>query len=111
MTVMDARPTRGPAAGEVRSIEPLWLLRVNPLRRARLSDATLRDMLAGLMDAEHAVRAAAARCSDELYPLIGAATDDAERKRLVEARRAVNRGRPPKGELPDVPSVASWAAA
>jgi hypothetical protein len=89
---------------------PLWLLRINPLRRSRLADPALRDALARLAEAERAVRSAAEESSDDLYLMIGSA-DGAEKKRLVEVRRSVHHDRTPKSELPDVPSLARWSAA
>ncbi|WP_016906220.1 lantibiotic dehydratase [Streptomyces xiaopingdaonensis] len=90
------------------SREPLWLLRLNPLRRTRLGDPTLRGLLARLTAAERAVREAADRCSDELYARIGATADDGARGRLIAARRAIHNDRPLRDAPPAVPSVAEW---
>lgn len=91
--------------------EPLWYLRVNTLRRSRLSDPALRALLASLADAERAVRSSASRCSDELYELIGATTDPDARRRLVALRRTIHNDRPQKTQDVPVPSVALWLAA
>ncbi|GAA2625400.1 hypothetical protein [Streptomyces vastus] len=91
--------------------EPLWLLRINPLLRSRLGDPTLRDLLALLAEAERAVRSAAERCSEELYVLIGATTDDSTRGQLIAVRRAIHNDRPSKGLPPTKPSVSEWLQA
>lgn len=102
---------RGTGTGSVIApAPPLWLLRINPLRRSRLADPALRAALARLAEAEQAVRSAAEESADDLYRMIGSA-DGAEKKRLVEVRRSVNHDRAPKSELPDVPSLARWSAA
>ncbi|MEV8512069.1 hypothetical protein [Dactylosporangium sp. NPDC051484] len=90
--------------------EPPWLLRINPLRRRRISDAGLRTLLTDLVTAEQAVQAAAARACDELYALIGAVAEDG-RKPLVDARRAINKGRLPRTDVAGAPSIAGFAAA
>ncbi|MFE0171091.1 hypothetical protein ACFWZ2_02145 [Streptomyces sp. NPDC059002] len=91
---------------------PLWVLRINPLERARLSDGTLRGLLGQLADAERAVREAALRCSDELYAAIGAAADEESRRRLVALRRAIHNDRTPKAPWDAAtPAVAQWDAA
>jgi hypothetical protein len=91
--------------------EPLWYLRINTLRRIRLSDPALRELLASLADAELAVHAAASRCSDELYELIGSAPGKDARRRLVELRRTIHNDRSPKTQDAPAPSVARWLAA
>ncbi|MYY86997.1 MULTISPECIES: lantibiotic dehydratase [unclassified Streptomyces] len=102
----------GAPSGEKRTAGPLWVLRINPLERARLSDDALRTLLARLADAEHDVRDAAARCSDELYAAIGAAPDEDSRRRLVALRRAIHNDRTAKATgVPPTPAVARWAGA
>lgn len=94
--------------------EPLWLLRINPLRRVRLADDALRGLLARIEQAERDVRSAADRCSDELYTLIGETTDDTARGRLIATRRAVHNDRPLRQAPPSVVSllsVAEWLRA
>ncbi|WP_329283273.1 hypothetical protein [Streptomyces sp. NBC_00691] len=92
--------------------EPLWFLRVNPLRRARLADAGLRRQLVLLTAAEQTLAEASAAASDELYERIGAATDDAERRELIALRRAVNSGKAPKkAPGPATPVLDAWLAA
>jgi hypothetical protein len=91
--------------------EPLWYLRINSLRRSRLSDPALRALLASLVDAERAVRSSASDCSDELYQLIGATTDKDARRRLVDLRRIIHNDRSPKTHDVPTPSVARWLAA
>ena len=107
MTAVAIRPES--VAGDELATEPMWLLRINPLRRARISDPILRELLRDLVAAEREVAAAAERAADRLYALIGAAGDD-ERKPLVDARRAIGRDKLPR-ELPDEPAVAAWAEA
>lgn len=89
--------------------EPLWMLRVNPLRRARLADPALRAELDALGQAEDEVRDLAARCSDALYELIGAATDRDARGQLIALRRAIHNDATPRPTLlVDHPDVARW---
>lgn len=76
-----------------------WILRVNPLRRRRLADATQSQLLARLVSLERELRALSPRCSDELYQRIGQAGEDAEKKALLAVRRAVHNGRIP-GTVP-----------
>ncbi|MFH7597059.1 hypothetical protein WDV06_18440 [Streptomyces racemochromogenes] len=87
--------------------EPVWMLRVNPLRRTRLADPALAGILDELarVEAELAVRATA--CTDALYERIGAAPSD-ERAALVAVRRAVHNDRVP-ATLPD-PAPAEFLA-
>lgn len=96
-------PSPAPATGTPVP-EPLWFLRVNPLRRARLADAELRRQLVLVTAAEQSLAVASAAASDELYERIGAATDDAERRELIALRRSVNSGKAPKKRL--LPPVA-----
>ncbi|WP_234285860.1 lantibiotic dehydratase family protein, partial [Streptomyces venezuelae] len=92
--------------------EPLWFLRVNPLRRARLADAELRRQLVLLTAAEQTLAEASAAASDELYERIGAAADDAERRELIALRRAVNSGKAPKKTPgPASPVLDAWLRA
>ena len=91
--------------------EPLWYLRINTLRRSRLSDPVLRTLLTDLLAAEQAVRAAASDCADDLYELIGAATDKDARRKLVELRRIIHNDRTPKSSDVPAESVARWYAA
>ncbi|MFF4578078.1 hypothetical protein [Streptomyces sp. NPDC001389] len=87
--------------------EPVWMLRVNPLRRSRLADPALAGVLDELarVEAELALRATA--CTDALYERIGAAPAD-ERAALVAVRRAVHNDRVP-ATLPD-PAPAEFLA-
>lgn len=96
-----------PGRSPVERTEPVWMLRVNPLRRTRLADPALAGVLGELarVEAELAVRAAA--CTDALYERIGAAPAD-ERAALVAVRRAVHNDRVP-ATLPD-PAPAEFLA-
>ncbi|MEV6727607.1 hypothetical protein [Streptomyces sp. NPDC051364] len=102
-TVSANTPGRHPAE----RTEPVWMLRVNPLRRTRLADPALSGVLDELarVEAELAVRATA--CTDALYEWIGAAPAD-ERAALVAVRRAVHNDRVP-ATLPD-PAPAEFPA-
>ncbi|MFF9349102.1 lantibiotic dehydratase [Streptomyces sp. NPDC014734] len=108
-------PRPGPSGDPVPSVEtvePLWILRINPLRRKRLGDAALRPLLARLADAERTVRESARLCSDELYELIGATDDEETRRRIVALRRTIHNDRTPKFAAPAPgPAVAQWLAA
>ncbi len=90
---------------------PLWFLRVNPLPRTRLADGGLRAALAELVAAEQETAGAAAACSAELYAAVGDAADEADRKRLVAARRAVHRDRPLPEGAPALPALRHWSDA
>ncbi|MFJ9433242.1 lantibiotic dehydratase [Streptomyces sp. NPDC101490] len=93
--------------------EPLWFLRVNPLRRARLADAELRRLLVLVTASEQALATAAASASDELYERIGAAADDdAARRELIALRRSVHNDKAPK-RTPETagPATGAWLAA
>lgn len=90
---------------------PLWYLRINPLRRVRLSDPTLRRLLGSLALAQSALRLATERCSDDLYARIGTTVDEQERRRLVEWRRLVHNDRAPRQDASPSPTVDSWLAA
>ncbi|MER6212761.1 hypothetical protein [Streptomyces sp. NPDC001674] len=96
-----------PGRPPVERTEPVWMLRVNPLRRSRLADPALAGVLDELarVEAELAVRAGA--CTDALYERIGAAPAD-ERAALVAVRRAVHNDRVP-ATLPD-PAPAEFRA-
>lgn len=96
-----------PGRSPVERTEPVWMLRVNPLRRTRLADPALAGVLGELarVEAELAVRATA--CTDALYERIGAAAAD-ERAALVAVRRAVHNDRVP-ATLPD-PAPAEFLA-
>lgn len=111
MTAVRERAVTAPGPDAAKPVEPLWYLRVNTLSRSRLSDPALRALLVGLVDDEGAVRAAAADSADDLYELIGAATDKDVRRRLVELRRIVHNDRSPKTPDAPTPSVARWLAA
>ncbi|MGC5287797.1 hypothetical protein [Micromonospora sp. DT231] len=111
MTLAPAAPAPLAPITTTSPAEPLWQLRINPLRRARLADPTLRVLLADLTDVDRALSDSAAHCADDLYRLIGASSDEAERKRLVEARRAISRDREPRTDLTHLPAVAAWVAA
>ncbi|MCE7080561.1 lantibiotic dehydratase family protein [Streptomyces sp. ST2-7A] len=89
--------------------EPLWMLRLNPLRRTRLADPELLRAVRALHDAEGGVREAAERCSDELHAEIGGTTDPDLRGRLIALRRAVHNDRTPRAELiVERPCVEHW---
>ena len=88
-----AEGRRAPEPPAAAPAEPVWMLRVNPLRRSRLGDPELSGLVADLTDAERAVRAAADACSDALYELVAAATDPGERGRLIALRRDVHNDR------------------
>ena len=106
----DARESDDVQETDMTPAEPLWFLRINPLRRSRLSDSSLRALLADLADAERAVRSTAQRCEDELYELIGTAEDDV-RRQLVDLRRTIHNDRAPKSDLAPTPGVPLWFAA
>ncbi|KQX47571.1 hypothetical protein ASE09_31100 [Streptomyces sp. Root66D1] len=92
--------------------EPLWFLRVNPLRRARLADAELRRLLVLVTAAEQDLATASAAASDELYEKIGVAADEAERRELIALRRSVHNGRAPKQPPAQAgPATAAWLRA
>lgn len=97
------------ASENTSSSGPLWFQRVNPLAGRRVSDPDLRRRLAELCETERALVTAAEECSDELYELIGGATE-LDRRRLVDLRRAIHNGRTPR-HVPDPPpaSVARWS--
>lgn len=102
-TAAVARPGAGVA---------LWMLRINPLRRRRLADPTLRVLLGELDAAEQDVRSAAERCSAELYEWIGSTDDHELRGRLIAWRRAIHNDRELRGQpAPDTPAVADWSRA
>ncbi|WP_260610666.1 lantibiotic dehydratase family protein [Streptomyces sp. WAC06614] len=104
-------PTSTPTR-EGRGGEPVWMLRINPLRRTLLADEALAGLVTRLAAAERDTAALAAECSDQLYARIGASTGE-ERARLVAVRRAIHNGRTP-GPLaaaPPVPAVPHWHAA
>ncbi|MEV7594018.1 hypothetical protein AB0O42_27500 [Streptomyces sp. NPDC089922] len=92
--------------------EPVWMLRINPLRRTPLADETLARLVTRLAHAEHTTTALAADCSDQLYTRIGG-TQGEERARLVALRRAVHNGRPPTlpAGPPPVPALPLWHTA
>ncbi|MEU8431866.1 hypothetical protein AB0F18_02970 [Streptomyces sp. NPDC029216] len=96
-----------PGQPPVERTEPVWMLRVNPLRRTRLADPALAGVLGELarVEAELAVRATA--CTDALYERIGAAPAD-ERAALVAVRRAVHNDRVPA--TPPDPAPAEFLA-
>lgn len=97
--------------GGARPPESLWLLRVNPLRRMRLADAELRNLADDLVQHEEVAAALASTCDELLFTQIGASRDQAERRRLVDLRRQVRRGKPVDA-LPDAPPVlAEWSRA
>ncbi|MFE9739417.1 hypothetical protein [Streptomyces sp. NPDC006477] len=107
-------PAARPAAAAVPppAPEPLWFLRVNPLRRARLADPELRRRLVLLTAADQTLAVASAAVSDELYERIGVATDDAERRELISLRRAVhNHKAPKKVPAPTTPAIEEWLRA
>ncbi|MEU7646425.1 hypothetical protein [Streptomyces huasconensis] len=95
--------------------EPVWMLRINPLRRASLADEALAALISRLTEAERETAALAEVCSDQLYARIGR-TPGEERARLVALRRAIHNGRTP-GSLaravdPSLaPAVSRWEAA
>lgn len=92
--------------------EPLWMLRLNPLRRTRLADAGLLDALRGLDRAHTEVRELAAACSDALYELIGATEDRQARGPLIALRRAIHNDTAPRPALwIDHPLVTRWRQA
>lgn len=104
---MTVDPMAGPPADE-----PVWMLRVNPLRRTRLADAELAGTADRLAAAEAEVAAAAEQCSAELYEAIGAAGDDPARGDLIALRRAIHNDREPRnGQDAGLPGVARWHAA
>lgn len=92
--------------------EPLWMLRLNPLRRRRFADPGLLAALRELDRAETEVRELADRCSDALYERIGAATDREERGPLIALRRAIHNDSAPRAALlVDDPLVERWQQA
>ncbi|MEU9480708.1 lantibiotic dehydratase [Streptomyces sp. NPDC048191] len=93
------------------ALEPLWVLRVNPLRRTRLADPGLAALLGELRSAESDVAAAADRCSDDLHELIGATTDREARGRLIALRRDIHNDRRSRGDASATPAVSRWAEA
>lgn len=89
--------------------EPLWMLRLNPLRRRRLADPGLLAALRTLDGATTEVRELADRCSDALYELIGATTDRDARGQLIALRRAIHNDTAPRPALlVDHPPVNRW---
>ena len=86
---------------------PLWLVRVNPLRRARLAAPELRVAVASLVTAELATARCAEQCSQVLFDGAGASGDDGARSVLVALRRAVRHDRalPAAGPVPPPPQV------
>ncbi|MEH0424238.1 hypothetical protein [Streptomyces sp. B21-083] len=91
--------------------EPLWFLRVNPLRRARIGDPAQRALLAEYAGAHTELAAATTACSDELYERIGT-VEGPERRELVSLRRTVLAGRAPKTPPPaPTPVMTRWLAA
>ncbi|WP_371625659.1 hypothetical protein OG245_24885 [Streptomyces sp. NBC_01116] len=89
--------------------EPLWMLRLNPLRRSRLADPGLLAALRTLDGATTEVRELADRCSDALYELIGATTDRDARGQLIALRRAIHNDTAPRSALlVDHPLVNRW---
>ncbi|MFJ1802580.1 hypothetical protein [Streptomyces sp. NPDC088180] len=89
--------------------EPLWMLRLNPLRRSRLADPGLLAALRTLDGATTEVRELADRCSDALYELIGATTDRDARGQLIALRRAIHNDTAPRPALlVDHPLVNRW---
>ena len=112
MTVQQAESTAtSPATPAAGALEPLWVLRVNLLRRTRLSDPALAAVLGDLLTAEATLAAAAQKCSDELHELIGATTDREARGRLIALRRDVHNDRRPRSGTAVTPAVDQWAAA
>ncbi|GAA3623113.1 hypothetical protein GCM10023079_11210 [Streptomyces chitinivorans] len=92
--------------------EPVWMLRLNPLRRSRLGDPHLAGLLRELTDAEEEVRAAADACSDALYELIAGTTGTDERGRLIALRRDIHNDRRPRAVPgPEPAAVARWRQA
>lgn len=85
-----------------------WILRVNPLHRQRLADATQSQWLARLAGIDRELATLGPVCSEELYTQIGAAADDAK-KALLAVRRAIHNGRVP-GDIPDGlgPAASRW---
>ncbi|KND29238.1 lantibiotic dehydratase family protein [Streptomyces anulatus] len=89
--------------------EPLWMLRLNPLRRRRLADPGLLAALRTLDGATTEVRELADRCSDALYEMIGATTDREARGQLIVLRRAIHNDTAPRPALlVDHPLVGRW---
>ncbi|MFP8884828.1 hypothetical protein [Streptomyces mangrovi] len=107
-----AEGTGAPEFPEAAPAEPVWMLRVNPLRRSRLGDPHLAGLLGKLTDAEQEVRAAADACSDALYELIAGTTGTDERGRLIALRRDIHNDRRPRAVPdPEPAAVARWRQA
>lgn len=86
-----------------------WILRVNPLRRERLADTALSQLLARLVSLDQELLALAPQCSEELYQRIGTTEDAGEKKALLAVRRAIRNGRVP-GTVPEGvgPATTQW---
>lgn len=87
-------------------LEPVWMLRLNPLRRTRIADPVLRALTGELHRLERETALLGTACCDALYACIGAAPEG-ERGPLVAARRAVHNDRlPPPLPRPLAPGPA-----
>lgn len=93
---------------------PVWMLRVNPLRRRRLADCELQALVDEAAACEQAARALAEAASDDLYRVVPA-TPELLRGRVVGLRRDIHNGRLSALEaVADLPvelpaSVTRWA--
>ncbi|WLQ36795.1 lantibiotic dehydratase [Streptomyces castrisilvae] len=101
----------GTTGEDAPAAEPLWMLRVNPLPRARLADPVLAALLDEVCAAENEVEAAAEVCSAQLHQLIGATADPGGRGPLIALRRDIHNDRAPRTGDEPVPAVARWRAA
>ncbi|MDH6130003.1 hypothetical protein [Kitasatospora sp. GP82] len=87
---------------------PVWMLRINPLRRHRLADPELADLLGELTRQEGDLRRLGAVCGDALYTRI-AEVSGSERGALVALRRAIHNDRVPASLPADpLPEVLRW---
>lgn len=101
-------PTQpGPASpNPLACLGPVATSRVNLLAQRRLSTAEARAALAAAIDAVHAMQEAAPSAQDALHELVGRSGRE-DRRRLLELRRRIHKGReiperlgtPPVGQL------------
>ncbi|MGH9126020.1 MAG: lantibiotic dehydratase [Acidimicrobiales bacterium] len=93
--------------------DPVWMLRINPLRRCRLADSGIAELLDEAASRSRAAVPLAKAASDDLYRLVPA-TAEPLRGALLALRRDIHNGRGDADgaeQLPIAvpPSVARWS--
>ncbi|MDQ6615848.1 MAG: hypothetical protein M3083_14190, partial [Actinomycetota bacterium] len=95
-------------------IEPVWMVRINPMARQRLADPNMASLIEQAVALERTRTALAQAASDDLYQLVPG-TGEETRGRLLALRRDIHNDRdrpgpPAKGLPAELPaSVARWS--